>query len=136
MRTILVIEDNAQVALRVTGPLRAAGHRVLAAGDRRNGLEQFNANHVDLVVADVSAPEMVGLEILMELSRRAPGTRMVAISDGCSWMASLSSLRLATALGALRTVEQPTAPDDLLAAVDEALHAPAPGMPDMRMFVG
>ena len=59
---ILLIEDsvpNQKVVLAILG---AEGHRVVAAGNGREGLARFSAQPFDVVLMDIQMPAMDGLE--------------------------------------------------------------------------
>lgn len=63
MALILVIEDN-PVNLELIGYLlQAHGHRVMSAGDGRQGLAMAQAERPDLVVCDLQMPGMDGHEV-------------------------------------------------------------------------
>ena len=64
---ILVIDDDDDVRTLVKTLLSRAGHDVREAGDGRAGLREFFASPADLVVLDVSMPELDGFETLARL---------------------------------------------------------------------
>lgn len=59
---VLVVEDNEINRLVVREMLQAAGHRVTEAMDGRAGVEQAAARRFDLILMDISMPEMDGVE--------------------------------------------------------------------------
>src|ERR1041385_222115 len=64
---ILVIDDDEDVRSLVRTLLSRAGHDVREAGDGRAGLREFFASPPDLVVLDVSMPELDGWETLSRI---------------------------------------------------------------------
>lgn len=62
-RTILVVEDEPTLRETLVDALVADGFRALAAGDGRAALEQFRAEHPDLVLLDLMLPELSGIEV-------------------------------------------------------------------------
>jgi DNA-binding response OmpR family regulator len=68
---VLVIEDDADIALGVRTVLGRSGFAVTTAGDGREGLHVFHSESPDVVILDVGLPEMDGwtvLERIRELS--------------------------------------------------------------------
>ncbi len=62
MATILIIDDDPDVVRLIEFALRRAGHRVLTAKDGETGLAITQAEHPDLVIADVMMPKLNGYE--------------------------------------------------------------------------
>ncbi len=63
-RHVLVVEDDADVRSLVVDLLERAGYRVSQAGDGRTGLRIFHERRPDLVVLDISMPELDGFQAL------------------------------------------------------------------------
>src|SRR5436309_4615238 len=61
---VLVIDDDADIRGLVTELLGRAGHEVEGAADGRLGLRAFHKSQPDLVVLDVSMPELDGWQTL------------------------------------------------------------------------
>ena len=62
MATILIIDDDPDVVRLLEFALQRAGHRVLTAKDGETGLNLTQAEHPDLVIADVMMPRLNGYE--------------------------------------------------------------------------
>ena len=68
---VLVIEDEADIALGIKTVLTRSGFAVTAVADGREGLRVFHSERPDIVVLDVGLPQMDGwtvLERIRELS--------------------------------------------------------------------
>src|ERR1051326_8705833 len=80
---MLLVEDDASIREVATLGLEAAGFRVTAASDGREGLVQFRQGHFDLVVLDVMLPSLDGFDVLKEIRRdsRTPVMMLTARSD-------------------------------------------------------
>jgi DNA-binding response OmpR family regulator len=68
---VLVIEDDADIALGVRTVLGRSGFAVVTAAEGREGLRAFHSERPDIVILDVGLPEMDGwtvLERIRELS--------------------------------------------------------------------
>lgn len=62
-KTVLLVEDDAQVRAPLRAALAAAGYRVLEADGVAVGLNEFRSKAPDLVVLDVELPDGTGLEM-------------------------------------------------------------------------
>jgi PAS domain S-box-containing protein len=114
--SILVVEDEAQLASAVVDALRDAGYLVQHAPDGEEALNKVNADAFDLVICDLKMPRMDGKAFYKRLSAAAPGlarrvifvTGDVAGTDaeefleesGCRWLAK--PFRLGDLLRAVR----------------------------------
>lgn len=66
-RKILVVDDEPQIARVMRKSLTAHGYDIRVAADGEAALELFNDWHPDLVVTDLSMPNMGGLELCKKL---------------------------------------------------------------------
>lgn len=81
-RSVLFVEDDADVRATTVRVLRAAGYKVLEASDGEDALAQLEHADapVDLVVADVVMPRMGGAELVRRLRERWPHIRVLYTS--------------------------------------------------------
>ena len=61
---VLVVDDDADIRGLVRTLLERAGAVVFEAGDGRDGLREFHTQRPDLVILDVSMPELDGWQML------------------------------------------------------------------------
>ena len=83
---ILIVDDYADNRELLRLMLEAAGHRVYEAEDGRAGLEMALAEMPDLILADLSMPQLDGWGLLRELraderTRRIPCVAVTAFVD-------------------------------------------------------
>ena len=119
--TILVAEDEPEVAELVQELLRSAGYRVLAAGDGAAALDLYVATEepIHLVLTDVIMPRMSGPELigaLLERGERPPALFMSGYTND-------ALTELYESYQNVRLVEKPFASRELLRRVREALDA-------------
>jgi len=116
--SVLVVEDETQLAHAVVDALTDAGYLVDHAQDGAAGLAKINEQAYDLVICDLKMPRMDGKSFYSSLAAAAPGlskrvifvTGDVAGTDaetfleesGCPWLAK--PFRLADLLRAVREV--------------------------------
>ena len=118
MAHILVIDDDPQMRAMLEKTLQNAGHEVSVAANGNVGLQVQCTKPAELIITDLLMPEKDGLETMVELRQDFPKVPIITISGRPS---TGFFLYMATRLGAVRTVEKPFRPEEILAAVDEAL---------------
>jgi diguanylate cyclase (GGDEF)-like protein len=69
--TVLVVDDDLDVAQFIEANLRIEGFDVLVAHDGAEALEVINANLPDLALVDVMMPKMDGIEVVRRLRAAA-----------------------------------------------------------------
>jgi two-component system OmpR family response regulator len=82
MASILVVDDERDVAEAIEAVLEHAGFTVVTAESAAQGLEAINSQKFDVVVTDVIMPKVNGLELIRKLRAQHPRVRVVAISGG------------------------------------------------------
>ncbi len=117
---ILVIDDNASVRKAITLMLEGGGFSVTSAKDGSEGLRAFESMAPDLVIVDIIMPDKDGIEIIREMRRARPDTKIIAMTGG-GRMSNLDFLRMARAFGAVESMAKPIDPDDLVARVQACL---------------
>jgi len=113
--TILLVDDDDAVRRLVRRVLLGEGYDVLDAATPRQALRLLGSfpGAVDLLLTDVTMPELDGFELAARVLRRRPGLPVVFMSGG-SVPASARSIP-----GPL--LEKPFALGELLALVRDAL---------------
>lgn len=69
MKTILIIEDEHDIADLIAFHLRKEGYRVLTVHDGISGLEMARAQSPDLIVLDLMLPGMMGTDVCRTLKQ-------------------------------------------------------------------
>ncbi len=127
MKTILVIDDNKELRTLLAKALGAAGYTVATAEDGHQGLIKFAALRPDLVLTDLCMPVKEGIEVITEVRRTHPQTKIIAMSSGGEGGHTVY-LKLAQKLGAARQLEKPFSVQELLTTVQELFNE-NPGNP-------
>lgn len=71
MKTILFVDDEADIRLSLSYRLHAEGFRVFDAADGRQSLEAAEAHRPDLVIMDLKLPDMDGREAMRRIRSRS-----------------------------------------------------------------
>ncbi|HEV2691793.1 MAG TPA: response regulator [Verrucomicrobiae bacterium] len=106
IKTILIIDDDAPLASGMQKLLVRNAYIVHVARNGKAGLAVLEQEPVDLVITDIFMEEMEGLETILAVRRKFPGTRVVAMSGGSS-VVGLDCLDLAKTLGAELVLRKP-----------------------------
>ncbi|WP_295767228.1 response regulator [uncultured Mucilaginibacter sp.] len=69
MKTILIIEDNADIREGTAEILGLSGYRVIEADNGKTGVELAIAHQPDLILCDIMMPELDGYGVLLRLSK-------------------------------------------------------------------
>jgi two-component system KDP operon response regulator KdpE len=115
--TILVIEDDASLAIAVEATLKAAGYRPIRARTAAEGVRWFNHYAPDLVLLDLGLPDRDGLSVIAELRERGSTTPIIVLSARDAEAMKVRALDL----GADDYVLKPFGVDELLARLRAGL---------------
>lgn len=119
MKTILVIEDQQAMRENIGTILRMEGFAVLGADDGREGLALAREEKPDVVLCDITMPDMDGYDVLHALRQDATirGTPFIFLTA----KGEKRDLRAGMNLGADDYLIKPVSADDLLAAITARL---------------
>lgn len=120
MANLIIIEDDVAIRTVLGQAMTAAGHTVRLAADGNEGLRLFLDEQADIVLTDLVMPEKEGLATIMELRRKFPQVRIIAMSGGFARNAGLY-LQIAERLGAVRVLRKPFRLAELATAIAEVL---------------
>jgi two-component system OmpR family response regulator len=109
---ILVIDDDAHIREVVQFALEKAGLEVVEAGDGQKGVELFSRSKPDLVILDITMPEVDGLAVCREI-RRNSETPILFLSSRADEVDRIIGLEI----GGDDYVTKPFSPRELVARV-------------------
>jgi len=118
MIRVAVVEDHQLVRQGIVKLLQGAGDLEVVgeAGDGIQAVSLVNSVHPDVIVLDISMPNLDGLEMLTEIGGIRPKPQIVILS----MHADPTMIRQALQAGALGYVVKQSVADELLAAVRAA----------------
>jgi DNA-binding response OmpR family regulator len=120
-RTVLVVEDDASIAMGLDLNLSAEGYLVLTAADGESGLTLARENDLDLVILDVMLPRLNGFEVLRMLRAERRMVPVIMLSARGAEMDKVMGLEL----GAEDYITKPFGLAELLARVKAVLRRDA-----------
>ncbi len=121
MATILVVDDHPVTQLVLSKRLRNSGHQVVTANSGREALAHLACSPVDLIISDISMPEMDGLDLLRRM-RTDEALRDVPVIILTNSVLDQHRLE-ASAAGASGFLEKPVSSWELEAAVERFLRS-------------
>jgi phosphate regulon transcriptional regulator PhoB len=128
MGTILVVEDEPDIADLVKYHLEKAGLRARVVGDGKQALDLIGREQPDLVVLDLMLPGLDGLEVCRRL-RGSPATRGIPVIMLTAKAEEVDRI-VGLEMGADDYVPKPFSPRELVARVKAVLRrAAAPPEP-------
>ena len=120
MAHLLLIDDDELFRPMLSENLEQLGHTVTEARNGKEGLARYANAPADLVLTDLIMPEKEGIETIMELRKRWPEVKIIAMSGG-GRVAASSYLNTAQKLGAGCILTKPFSNDELVAAINKML---------------
>jgi DNA-binding response OmpR family regulator len=130
MSRILVIDDEALLRSTIVTMLNREGFTVEEAPDGQTGLAIFQKRPPDLVITDIFMPNKDGIEIIKELKRSFPRTKIIAMTGG-GQRRMMEISPAAKALGADHVLHKPFESEHLLAVINAVLGNPS--LPKKRL---
>jgi two-component system KDP operon response regulator KdpE len=79
VRKILVVDDERQITRMLRAALQSSGYEVLVANNGSEALKRFEIERPDVIITDLSMPEMNGIE-LTQAVRTASDTPIIVLS--------------------------------------------------------
>ena len=126
MAHVLVVDDHADSREVMAAMLTSAGHSSVLAADGDEALSLLEREPFDLALVDIFLPVRDGIEVIREIRRAFPETKVVAVSAGWGPVTApgrepycdLEVLKRAREVGAEGALPKPLTRDALLALVE------------------
>ena len=115
MAAVLIVDDTLFMRASIKQMLEANGHSV--AGEASNGVEaiaKFAEVKPDVILMDITMPDMDGLEALRRIKQIDPNAKVVM----CTAMGQQAMVAKAVELGAQQFIVKPFQAERLIAAID------------------
>lgn len=117
-KRILIVDDDAQIRASLRKALQAEGYEVVLSANGQEGIEQFSANAVDLLLLDLNLPVKSGWDTFERLTSITPLVPIVIITG----RRDQRDVAAAAGVGAL--FEKPFDVPLLLETIKKLLEAP------------
>ena len=114
---LLVVDDEDLFRNSLVKLLTMEGYSVLSASDGNEALGLIKENKFQLVITDLKMPGMNGMELMQEIQKLSPDTKVVIITAHGEWNTYLEAMER----GAFEYLNKPINKADLFYAVKKAL---------------
>jgi DNA-binding response OmpR family regulator len=130
MKRILVVEDEASIALALEDDLRREGYQVEVAGDGETASRRARSEQWDLILLDVMLPRKDGFEVCRDLRHAGIGTPILLLTARTHEAEKVMGLEL----GADDYVTKPYSARELRARIKALLRRKAQETPEVCRF--
>lgn len=116
-KTVVIADDDLEVAQALARVVRLLGHKTLVASNGREALDLLRANRVEVLLSDIDMPEMDGVALVSHARAEQLAPVRILLT---------ANARLETALRAInsgevhRYIQKPWKHDDLVATLEDA----------------
>ncbi len=115
---IFIVDDEPKIGELFTAVLRRDGYDARAFVNPLNMLEQIDAGEVpDVIIADLMMPDMNGIELLEELSKRKLAVPVIIMTAHSSVQTAVEAMRL----GAFHYLQKPVNLEEMRALLKKAI---------------
>ena len=117
--SILLVDDEPLVAMRLRPALEKNGYRVVAFEDGGQAVARLAQEDFDIIVTDIRMEPLDGLKVLEAALQRNARTKVIIITG----YATVELAREAMAKGAFEVIAKPFRPNDLREVILKAVRA-------------
>ncbi len=114
--SILLVDDDEVLRERLAQAMRERGYEVRTAGTADEALREAQKDSPEMAVLDLRMPGVNGLELLKELRKHDPSTRVLMLTGYGSIATAVQAVRE----GAVGYLPKPADADEILAALNGA----------------
>lgn len=117
-KKIMIVDDAAFMRMTIKNCLSKAGYaNLIEAADGQIAVDTYQNEHPDLVIMDITMPNLDGIQALQAIKAADPGAKVVM----CSAMGQETMVVEAIQLGALDFIVKPFKPDRILQTVGKII---------------
>jgi DNA-binding response OmpR family regulator len=117
MNRILVVDDDRELRSNLREILSGAGYQVDEAASGKEAVDKSTAEDFDIILLDLIMPRMSGADVLMELRKVAPRSRVIMITA----FATIENAVDAIKRGASDYISKPFKIDELITRIRRVL---------------
>lgn len=117
-KKIMLVDDAAFMRMTIKNALTKAGYTdIVEAEDGQRAVEVYEQEKPDLVIMDITMPNMDGIQALQAIKSKDSGAKVIM----CSAMGQEAMVVQAIQLGAMDFIVKPFKPDRILQTVNKIL---------------
>jgi len=112
--SILLVDDDEVLRERLATAIRTRGYEVRTAGSSEDALREAAKDSPEMAVLDLRMPGGSGIELMRELKKQDPATRILMLTGYGSIATAVEAVRE----GAIGYLPKPADADEILAALN------------------
>ena len=116
-KPILIVDDEPSMRMALSESLVSCGYTVDTATDGQDALRKLSQNEFRLVITDMRMPKLGGMEVLKNVKRSSPETRVIVITAYGTVNTAVEAMKE----GASEFIMKPFSLDDLEGVVKNVL---------------
>lgn len=117
MAEIMVLDDILDAGILLKRIIERMGHKVSVFSEEEEALDYVGKSNVELAILDIKLKKMTGIEVLEELKKRSPETRVIMVTG----YPTLETAREAVRHGADEYCVKPISKEEIEAKVRDVL---------------
>ena len=117
MATILVLDDVSDAGVLIKRILERKGHRVFPFTEEEEAINHVRDHETDLAILDMKLKKMTGVEVLEEIKKLQPKTRVIILTG----YPTIETARESLEMGADEYCVKPIDKEELETKVQEVL---------------
>ena len=114
--SILVVDDEESILEFLDIMLKREGYDVATAKGGAEAIEKFKTGHFELVITDISMPEMSGMELMEKIQQVNAGTAFIVMTAHGSTESAVEAMKM----GAQDYLTKPFKIDEMKIAIESA----------------
>lgn len=122
--TVLVVDDRPDVRLSLMYMLDASGYAAVEAASGRHAVTVVGQRRIDVVLADISMPEMDGIDLAKALRNRPTTSPKIILMTGSRRLENASDPELLRQLGTDAVLQKPFSREALTQTIARLLQRP------------
>ena len=118
-KKIIVLDDDTTILEVTKDALENEGYDVTIISNSLNLTEYLTKTEYDLLITDIYMPFKEGIEIIQEVPKISPGTKIIAMSGGMGYG---DILTIAKGLGSDRVLYKPFKVEELIETTESVFN--------------
>ncbi|NLN26767.1 MAG: response regulator [Firmicutes bacterium] len=115
MALVLIVDDASFMRMRLRRVVTEAGHDVIEAANGLEAIEMYKEHKPDVVLMDITMPEMDGVEALKQIIELDPNAKVIM----CTALGQKSMVMESVKAGAKDFIVKPFQPEQVVEAVNK-----------------
>lgn len=124
MKTLLVIEDNAEIRENTCEILELAGYKAITAANGKEGIDHAIEYKPDIILCDIMMPKVNGYDVIRKLKSEPETADIPFIYVTAS--GEKNEVKLAMDMGAAAYVRKPFQVKELMEAIQDVINKQPP----------